>query len=149
MGMDVSAATVDDIRESDFTEWLRLWDGNNGGVRNDAVTKETWNRLLTPIFPVHGFVARVDGKMAGLVHYILHPVTGHIDPVCYMQDLYVDPAFRRRGIGRMLVEHLAAVGQHEKWARLYWLAEANNEAAQKLYKNLGIRLNFTLHVLPF
>ena len=139
---------IDDLHEEDHADWLRLWDGNNGGARNEAVTQETWNRLLNPIFPVHGFAARADGKMAGLMHYILHPVTGHIHPVCYMQDLYTDPAFRRRGIARMLVEHLAATGRREEWARLYWLAEAKNEAAQRLYRDIGFKLDFTLHVMP-
>ena len=139
---------IDDIREADFKDWLRLWDSNNNGQRNDAVTKETWNRLLNPIFPVHGYITRVDGQMAGLVHYILHPVTGHIMPVCYMQDLYVDPDFRKRGIGRKLVEYLAEIGRREEWARMYWLAEADNQAAQSLYKQLGVKLNFTFHVLP-
>lgn len=140
--------TIDDLRAEDHSDWLRLWDGNNGGARNDAVTHETWNRLLNPIFPVHGFAARVDGKMAGLMHYILHPVTGHIHPVCYMQDLYTDPAFRRQGIAKMLVAHLAATGRREEWARLYWLAEAKNEAAQRLYRDIGFKLDFTLHVMP-
>jgi len=139
---------IDDIRENDFREWNVLWDGNNAGHRNDVVTKETWNRLLNPVFPVHGFVARMDGKMVGLVHYILHPVTGHIQPVCYMQDLYVDPAIRSRGVGRALVEHLAAVGKREGWARMYWLAETKNAAAQALYKNIGVKLDFTLHIQP-
>ncbi|MBI4031485.1 MAG: GNAT family N-acetyltransferase [Proteobacteria bacterium] len=139
---------IEDLREKNFKEWLTLWDDNNGGRRNDAVTKETWSRLLNPVFPVHGFAARVDGRMAGLVHYILHPVTGHIQPVCYMQDLYVAPEFRQRGIARALVRRLAAIGKREGWARMYWLAETKNEAAQQLYKNLGVKLDFTLHVLP-
>ena len=140
--------TIDHLRLADYEAWLTLWDANNGGHRNDLVTRETWNRLLTPIYPVHGLVARVDGVVAGLVHYILHPVTGHIEPVCYMQDLYVDPLFRRQGIARCLIERLAAVGREERWARLYWLAQDDNEDAQALYKNLGVKLNFSLHVLP-
>lgn len=143
-----SDLVIDDLHEKDFAEWLVLWDGNNGGQRNNEVTRETWARLLNPIFPVHGFAARINGKMAGLVHYILHPVTGHIMPVCYMQDLYVAPEFRKRGIGHALVQYLAAIGKREEWARMYWLAEADNHAAQELYKNLGFKLNFTLHVLP-
>lgn len=139
---------INGLQDKDFEEWLALWDGNNGGQRNDEVTRETWNRLLSPVFPVHGFVARAGGKMAGLVHYILHPVTGHIMPVCYMQDLYVAPEFRKRGIGRALVEHLAAIGKNEGWARMYWLAESGNDAAQALYKDLGFKLDFTLHILP-
>lgn len=140
--------TVRPFEEADYGQWLPLWNGNNQGQRNDGVTAETWNRLLNPVYPVHGFGAFENGTMTGLLHYILHPVTGHIDPVCYMQDVYVDPAFRRRGIARKLVSALAQTGKAEKWARIYWLAESENIAAQTLYRNIGVKLNFTLHVLP-
>ena len=74
--------------------------------------------------------------------------TGHLKPVCYMQDLFVNPDHRRKGVGRQLVTALAAVGTHEGWARMYWLAEAQNAEAQMLYRTLGLKLDFTLHVLP-
>lgn len=136
------------VESGDFPAWLPLWDGNNLGQRNEAVTTETWTRLVDPDFPVHGLVAESpDGALAGLVHYILHYTTGAVAPVCYMQDLYVSPEHRRHGIGRRLVRALADQGQKEKWARLYWLAEADNKAAQALYKDFGIKLDFTLHVL--
>ncbi|MEC7029320.1 MAG: GNAT family N-acetyltransferase, partial [Pseudomonadota bacterium] len=63
-------------------------------------------------------------------------------------DVYVDPDHRRKGIARKLVEYLAAIGQEQDWARIYWLAEQDNTAAQSLYKNVGIKLDFTLHVMP-
>jgi GNAT superfamily N-acetyltransferase len=65
-----------------------------------------------------------------------------------MQDLYVDPAFRRRGIGAALVRAVADQGRAQGWARLYWLAEAANPAAQSLYRHIGVRLDFTFHVMP-
>ena len=139
---------IDNLLAGDYDGWLPLWLGNNSGKCDEAVTAETWARLMNPSSPVHGLCARMEGRMAGLVHYILHPVTGHIEPACYMQDLYVDPAFRRRGIGRMLVQALAEAGRHHKWARLYWLAEADNPATQALYKDLAVKLNFSLYVLP-
>ena len=139
---------VDDIKPEDHDAWLKLWDANNLGQKNDAIAKVTWHRLLNPASPVGGLLARADGKPIGLVHYILHPVTGHVEPVAYMQDLYVDPAFRRRGIGRALVEKLAATGKGERWARIYWLAEQKNPEAQALYNKLGVKLDFSLHVLP-
>lgn len=132
----------------DFPQWLPLWDGNNLGHRDKEVTAETWSRLNDPASTMYGLAARLDNQMAGLLHYILHPVTGHIQPVCYMQDVYVDPDFRCRGIGRSMIEYLAALGKKEGWARLYWLAENDNMEAQNLYKNLGIKLNFSLHVMP-
>ncbi len=123
------------------------------GRRDEGVTTETWSRLVDPGSQVNGLCA-IQGRagqndaMIGLVHYILHPTTGHVEPVCYMQDVFVDPAHRQKGIARKLVEHLAKTAKAEKWARIHWFAENNNEAAQALYKNLGVKLDFSLHVLP-
>lgn len=139
---------IADLQEADYPEWLVLWQANNNGQIGADVTQETWARLLAPESPVCGLGARTGGRMAGLVHYILHPVTGHIQPACYMQDLYVDTAYRRRGVGRALVERLAARAREEKWARLYWLADENNAEAQALYRNLGLRLDFSFYVMP-
>ena len=139
--------TVRAIKAEDYDQWLALWNANNQGHINHEITAATWQRLMSND-QVRGLIAEHDGQIAGLVHFILHPVTGHLKPVCYMQDVFVDPAHRRKGIARKLVTALAAVGAHEGWARLYWLAEARNAEAQALYKNLGLKLDFTLHVLP-
>ena len=55
---------------------------------------------------------------------------------------------RRKGYARALIAELAHIGKQKGWARIYWLADSRNEAAQTLYKTLGIRLDFSLHVLP-
>lgn len=135
------------IENRDFPDWLPLWDGNNLGVREEAVTSETWSRLIDPDSRVHGLIAEKDGQLIGLVHYITHPTTGSLNDVCYMQDVYVDPAFRRKGIAKKLIEELSGIGKREKWARIYWLAEGDNEATQNLYQDIGVKLNFTLHIM--
>ncbi len=136
------------LAAEDFPAWLPLWDGNNQGVRKEDVTAETWSRLIDDDFPVHGFCAELKGEMVGLVHYVLHPTTGSIEPVCYMQDVFVNPDYRSKGIARALVSELSKKAFKENWARMYWLAEDDNQAAQALYKNIGVKLNFTFHVLP-
>ncbi|PJB71294.1 MAG: N-acetyltransferase [Alphaproteobacteria bacterium CG_4_9_14_3_um_filter_47_13] len=146
--MSTEPIEIRHLQPDDYSQWLFLWDGNNQGHKNSDVTAETWNRLMLPIFPVHGLGAFREGKMAGLLHYILHPVTGHIDPVCYMQDVYVDPSYRRQGTARALVAALSNIGAKEGWARIYWLAENDNIPAQNLYKNTGVKLDFSLHILP-
>lgn len=137
---------IRNIAKSDYHAWHELWLANNKGYCEESVTAETWNRLLLDIYPVHGLIAEKNGHIVGLLHYILHPVTGHIQPVCYMQDVFVDEAHRKQGIGTALVEHLAQIGQSEEWARLYWLVEKDNENAQNLYAHLGHKLNFNLFV---
>ncbi len=139
--------TIRALKTDDYDQWLRLWNANNMGHSNEEITAVTWQRLMEND-QVRGLVAEDDGALCGLVHFILHPVTGHIKPVCYMQDVFVSPTHRRKGIGRQLVTTLATLGKAEGWARLYWLAEAQNKEAQTLYRNLGLKLDFTLHVLP-
>ncbi len=139
---------VRSLEMKDFGAWLPLWNGNNQGVINEKVTTETWARICDDKSPVHGLGAFEGAEMKGLVHYVLHPTTGALEPVCYMQDLYVDPAHRKKGIGRTLVEELAKIGKKKNWTRLYWMAESKNEAAQRLYESMGIKLDFTLHIMP-
>lgn len=137
------------LKFEDFPQWLPLWDGNNMGERNDAVTGETWARLIDPDnTQVNGLCAEQNGDLLGIVHYILHPTTGAINPVCYMQDVYVDPAHRRKGIGKRLVQEVTKIGSTEKWARMYWLTQDSNREAKAMYENFGIKLNFSFYVLP-
>lgn len=137
------------LQFNDFAHWLPLWDGNNLGQRDEAVTAETWSRLCDPKNTlVNGLCAEMNGEMMGIVHYILHPTTGHINPVCYMQDVFVDPAHRRKGIGKRLVNEVTKIGKQEKWARMYWLTQVGNAEAKAMYENFGIKLDFTFYVLP-
>lgn len=141
------AISIRPLAPTDYDRWLVLWNANNQGHINHEVTAVTWQRLMDDP-QVRGLGAFEGAQMAGLVHFILHPVTGHIKLVCYMQDLFVDPVQRRKGVGRTLIQALSVMGTSEGWARMYWLAEAQNAEAQMLYKNLGLKLDFTLHVLP-
>ena len=141
--MKIRSATPDD-----FPQWLALWNANNLGQINEAVTTQTWMRILDADAPVHALVAEDKGELVGMVQYILHPTTGNLHDVCYMQDVFVAPEHRKQGIARTMITALERIGSREKWARIYWLAESNNEAAQALYKTLGQKVNFTLHIMP-
>lgn len=136
------------IESTDFPEWLNLWNANNLGHKDEDVTSQTWARLNDENAPVHGLVAEDKGEIVGLIQYILHPTTGSLNDICYMQDVFVDPAHRQKGIARTMIEALAKIGKREQWGRIYWMAEGKNEAAQALYKTLGHKLDFTLHILP-
>tara|TARA_B100001989_G_C24526693_1_gene459084 strand:+ start:251 stop:700 length:450 start_codon:yes stop_codon:yes gene_type:complete len=147
--MGVNRLKIRPLEFDDFPKWLPLWDGNNLGVRDEAVTTETWSRLINKENKsVNGLCAQMGEEMMGIVHYILHPTTGHINNVCYMQDLYVHPDHRRKGVGKRLVNEVTIIGTREKWARMYWLTQNNNMEAKAMYQNFGVKLNFTFYVLP-
>lgn len=141
---------IAELKTSDYDDWLPLWRANMEQQVSDDVTALTWKRICDTGFPIGGLGARMEdgGKLCGICHFIIHPTTGNSKFICYMQDLYVDPSARRKGVARALIMNLAAMGKLYDWARIYWLAEAKNEEAQRLYRTLGLKLDFTLHVLP-
>lgn len=55
----------------------------------------------------------------------------------YLEDLYVKPEMRGRGIGRAMLAHLAQLSRERRCGRLEWAVLDWNEPAIKFYKSLG------------
>jgi GNAT superfamily N-acetyltransferase len=58
-------------------------------------------------------------------------------PGLYIEDLYVDEAYRRRGFGRALFLHVARLAKERQCGRLEWAVLDWNEPAIEFYKKLG------------
>ena len=67
----------------------------------------------------------------------------------YLEDLFVKPAWRGRGLGRMLLTHVARVAVDRGCGRLEWAVLDWNETALRLYRRAGARAmdNWTIHRL--
>lgn len=127
---------IRDALAADEAAFRRLWAGYTAFYRveiPEAVTAETWRRILDPASILTARVAEAeDGELMGFAISFLHPGTWVTAPVCYLEDLFVASAHRRRGVGRMLVQDLVDRAKAEGWARLYWHTETDNPA-RKLY----------------
>jgi GNAT superfamily N-acetyltransferase len=58
-------------------------------------------------------------------------------PGIYLEDLYVKPEFRGKGIGRALLTHLARLAKERGCGRLEWSVLDWNKPAIKLYRSIG------------
>ena len=58
-------------------------------------------------------------------------------PGMYLEDLYVIPRFRRHGLGRMLLIHLAKIARERGYGRVEWSVLDWNALAIGFYKGLG------------
>ena len=58
-------------------------------------------------------------------------------PLLNIHDLAVIPAYRRQGVGRLLLEQVAARGQELGCCKLTLEVRADNHAAQRLYEAVG------------
>lgn len=135
---------------SDEAVWRQLWQGYCEFYEvqvPEAVTSRTWQRILDPDSAVLCMVAEVDGHVCGFAHCVVHENTWETQPVCYLEDLYVAPGARGRGIGRALLEWLVAAMRAEGWARLYWMTHRDNAQARRLYDHFTRADDFVRYVI--
>ena len=133
---DTAPHTVRDVEAADRPAWEPLWDGYLAFYEADlppAHTDHLWDRILDEADPIRCIVAEVDGDVVGIAQYFPHPDTWEREPVCYLEDLFVDPAHRGAGLGRALIEELRHRCEQHGWRRLYWLTQDGNNAARVLY----------------
>ena len=134
--MPAPALVIRDPKPEDEAAWRRLWAGYVTFYEakvSEEVTAATWQRLFMPGSGMFGRIAEWDGAVAGFTISVVHPGSWEIQSRCYLEDLFVDPAMRGRGLGRALIEDLIARGRERGWSRLYWHTRQGNATARRLY----------------
>jgi aminoglycoside 6'-N-acetyltransferase I len=129
------------MRESDLAEWFRLrkllWDQGDDQEHKDEMLEilgDSESQLV--------LVAELDdGRRVGFLESSIRPFVEdcHTDHVGYLEGWYVEPEFRRMGVGGALVR--AA----EKWALEHGCsemasdAEIDNDASVRAHEKLGYK----------
>ncbi len=126
--------------DNDYQRWLPLWQNYLAfyhAVLADEVTQETWRRLTRrPDMQALGAFDDA-GRLLGFAHLVMHPNTWNIGECCYLEDLFVDPACRRKGIARKLIEAVYKAAEERNCNRVYWVTAEENQTAQALYDQLA------------
>ena len=128
--------TIRELNEADKTEWLFYWRSYIEFYKTSIPESQyelTWSRLLDSNFNLYAFVAEVDEKICGLVHFTFQESTWAPKSFCLLEDLFVDPNVRGHGVGRALIDAVYEVAVKSGSSRLYWNTDATNEIARKLY----------------
>ena len=82
------------------------------------------------------FVAEADGAVVGMATCSRRIITGWNGPVIFLQDLFVEPAHRRRGIAQTLTARVAALAC-ELGSPIVELTVRSDNPAQAFYRNNG------------
>jgi GNAT superfamily N-acetyltransferase len=131
---------------TDFSDWLPLWNSYLAFYKATvpaATTDVTFGRFTGGTEPMGGFIARDrDGRVLGIVHWILHRSCWMVGDYCYLQDLFVAPEVRGLGVGRAPIEAVYARAAESPCSRVWWLTHETNTAAMKLYDRVAERSGF-------
>lgn len=109
------------------------------------LTDEQWKERLEPTHERAWFVEETpSGELVG-------SAVGFLDPdasLAYLGGMWVDPAHRRLGIGRMLVEQVESWARERGATRIELGVNAATLAAVRLYESCGYESTGSTRPLP-
>jgi hypothetical protein len=99
--------------------------------------EELATHLFGPRPVAEALLAEEGGEAVGFALYFTNFSTFLTRPGIYLEDLFVKPAHRGRGIGRALLERLASIAVARGCGRVEWAVLDWNESAIGFYRRLG------------
>ena len=82
-------------------------------------------------------MAEWDGQVVGFAFYFYNYSAWQGRPGLYLEDLFVQPSHRGKGIGKALLVHLAQIALREKCGRFVWQVLDWNTPSIQFYESLG------------
>jgi len=104
-------------------------------ARPEDLLRDGWGPA--PKFRV--VLAEWEGRPAGFALFFHNYSTWQGRPSLYLEDLFVRPAFRGRGIGKALLVHLAKIAVNENCGRFQWAVLDWNQPSIDFYETLGAK----------
>ena len=129
-----------------FSAWKAMWIdylGQQAEALSQQQHQDTYSRLTNPEINLFCLIARID-EPVGFAHFYFHPSTHHSSEDCCLQDVYVAPSARGRGLGQALVEAVAAKAKGRGAPVLHWKTRESKIAAQSMYSRFAQRTEFVL-----
>jgi ribosomal protein S18 acetylase RimI-like enzyme len=119
---------------SDAGEIARL----NGLFNGSSEPSEAYlPRLADPRRVDTPLLAWLDGQAVGIANLRLAPSVFYPEPYAELSELFVEEAYRRRGVGRALILYAEALARQAGASELAVLTDHENHAALGLYRSLG------------
>ncbi len=103
-----------------------------------VVTPESLRpHLFGPRPAAEAVVAEADGAVVAFALFFTNFSTFLGQPGLYLEDLYVQPAYRGTGLGRALLQHLGGLAVERGCGRFEWSVLDWNEHAIRFYQSMG------------
>ncbi|WP_054313980.1 GNAT family N-acetyltransferase [Mesorhizobium sp. 1M-11] len=113
---------------------------------DDDVLDRIWNWLLDTGHSLNAILAIApDNTMVGLAHYRAFPETLLGRDAGFLDDLFVLPAQRGKGVGRSLIHGVAKIAKTQGWPFVRWITADDNASARRLYDELAVKTRWVTY----
>jgi GNAT superfamily N-acetyltransferase len=135
-GLDIRPAQPDDVAL--ILDLIRgLAEYEKAPEQAKATAQDIKKALFQPNPGAHALICSVDGQPAGFALYFYNFSTWTGKSGIYLEDLFIEPAYRGRGAGKALLKTLARIAVAEDCTRFEWSVLDWNEPAIRFYEAFG------------
>ena len=141
---------IREIQLKDKKHWEQLYKGYADFYKvemNNEILQTVWNWLNDNNHELKGIGYEIDGKIVGIAHYrkLLSPLKGKY--IGYLDDIFVDPKYRGRKIGRKLLNKIKEISKANNWHLVRWQTDEDNLTAKKLYDKVATKTKKNVYEL--
>lgn len=136
MALSIDFATPEDVPLIlDLIRELAEYEHEPESVR--ATPEQIEAALFGERLAAEAVIARLDGEPAGWALWFQNFSTWTGKPGLWLEDLFVRPQYRRRGVGTALLVYLARLCVERDYGRFEWSVLDWNTPALDFYKAIG------------
>ncbi|UUX50398.1 GNAT family N-acetyltransferase [Nisaea acidiphila] len=137
------------VAERHKQDWRRLYDGYAAFYKvpmTDEIAGAVWGWLHDPAHVMNCLIAEdEDGKAIGLAHIRAMPRPLSGAECGFLDDLFVDPDARGKGVFEALFAAMDEMAQKNGWAMVRWLTQEFNYRGRSAYDRIATKTPFILY----
>ena len=137
------------VKKTDRQQWNNLYQGYADfyhAEQTSAMRDTVWAWLHDERNEISGLVAETaDGTLLGLAHFrpFARPLSATIG--CFLDDLFVNPDARGRGVADALIQRIEAIARDKGWSVVRWITADNNYRGRAVYDRHASKTNWVTY----
>ena len=141
---------IREVRLDDKGEWEILYRGYANFYKvemNEKILKTVWEWLHSDSHEVSGLVYEQNNNIIGIAHYRKMPSPLRGKYIGFVDDLFVDPKYRKMGVGEKILKEIKEISKRNDWNLVRWITRDDNTTAKSLYDKLSKKTNWEVYEL--
>ncbi len=137
-------------KPENFKDWCRLYVGYAEFYKvpmDETILHTLWGWIMDEDHEIECLLAFLHGHSSpcGLAHVRRMPSPLRGMNIGFLDDLFVDPAFRGNRVGDALFDALRSTARERGWPKIRWITADDNYRARSLYDRISSKTKWNTY----